>query len=255
MPRLQVFRNVCLALIAAALAGCATPGSLPPTQVSDPAEGVNRAVFAFNSGVNKVVVFPLAKGYETVVPPPARQAVANGLSNLNEPVVFSNAILQGRFRAAGLTLQRFLVNSTIGFGGIADVATLGGIPKQTGDFGQTLFVWGWNDSPFIMLPILGPTTIRDGIGRGVDGATSPGMYAIYRVGGRVPTYALGGFDGIRRAGELQLVDETAVDPYARVRSIYFQNRRGELLDGIGRKDEALEPVAAAPTPPRPARRR
>lgn len=257
-------RSLVTTILAAAFAGgCATIDTLPPAQVSDPLEPANRAVYALNNGFNTVVTFPLTKGYETIVPPPARQAVAAGISNLNEPTVFANNILQGRFSSALITLERFIVNSTIGVGGLVDVAALGGLPKQTGDFGQTLFVWGWRDSPFIMMPLLGPATIRDGIGFGVDSAASPGMYAVFRVGGRVPPAAIGGFDGLRRAKDLQTVDETAVDPYARLRSVYYQNRRQELLDGIGRKGEAFDPMlddggvrrVEAPMPPRAPGRR
>ncbi len=225
------------------VSGCATQ-NLPPTQVSDPLEPLNRGVFAANSAFNKVVTFPIARGIELVTPPPVRQGVVNGTANLNEPTIFINTLLQGRFSASVTTFGRFVTNSTVGAAGIFDIATLSGLPKQTGDFGQTLFVWGIADSPYIVIPLLGPSTLRDGIGIGVDSVASPGAYAVYRVGGNIATAAIYGLDGLRRASDLQTVDDTAIDPYVRLRSVYYQNRRRELLDGIGRKDDVFDPQVA-----------
>lgn len=239
------------------LAGCAS-GQLPPTQVSDPYEGYNRSVFSVNRAVTQTVVLPLLAGYDVIVPAPIKQGIANGTANLNEPTIFANNLLQGRLPASAATFGRFAINSTLGLGGLFDIATFGGIPKQTGDFGQTLFVWGVSDSPFIMLPLLGPSTVRDAIGYGVDSAASPGGYAIYRVGGQIPSAIIFGLDGVRRAKDLQSVDDTAIDPYVRLRSVYYQSRRQELLDGIGRKDDsAYDPMITdgalltmnAPVPP------
>lgn len=259
MEILRRLRNLgSAALAASTLSACASIGQLPPAQVSDPFESANRSVYAVNSVVNQAVFVPILVGYETLVLPPVRQSVSNALANLNEPTIFANNILQGRFSASLTTLTRFTVNSTLGAGGLFDIATLGGLPKQTGDFGQTLFVWGVNDSPYIMMPLLGPSTFRDAIGYGIDAAASPGGYAIYRVGGTVAASAVGGFEALRRARDLQTVDDTAVDPYVRLRSIFYQTRRRDLLDAIGRKDDIFDPLitdgglrpADMPIPPR-----
>lgn len=255
----QSLRSFGVLLAGACLAACATAGQPPPAQIADPFESYNRSAFALNSAVNQAVVLPVLKGYELIVPPPVRQSIANGTANLNEPTIFVNNLLQGRFAASMTTLGRFTVNSTVGIGGLFDVATLGGLPKQTGDFGQTMFVWGLNDSPFVVLPLLGPSTVRDAIGYGVDGAAHPGGYAVYRVGGTVASSAIAGFEALRRARDLQTVDDTAVDPYVRLRSFYYQTRRRELLDGIGRKDDIFDPMisdgGARPAAPPPAERR
>lgn len=245
-------------------AGCASVAPAPSAQVSDPLEATNRQVFAVNDAVNQVAFFPLVRAYRAVVPQPLQQGLVNGLINLNEPTVFANNLLQGRGQAAFVTLQRFVVNSTLGVGGLFDVATAAGLPpRQSGDFGQTLYAWGVYDSPYIVIPFLGPSTIRDGIGFGVDGAVSPGLYAIYRIN-HIASYGVAGFDLARRMADLQLVDETAVDPYTRLRSVYYQTRRRELLEGIGRQDDvfdptiengAARPISTAQPAPRPRSRR
>lgn len=258
----EIARSVVMVLVAAFLAGCATVAPTPSAQVSDPFEASNRQVFAVNDAVNQVALFPLVRAYRAVVPQPLQQGVVNGLVNLNEPTVFANNLLQGRGQAAFVTLQRFVVNSTIGIGGLFDVAAAGGLPRQSGDFGQTLYTWGAYESPFIVIPFLGPSTIRDGIGFGVDGALSPGLYGIYRAN-HIASYGVSGFDLARRLADLQLVDETAVDPYTRLRSVYYQTRRRELLEAIGRQDDvfdptinngAAQPISTAQPAARPRRR-
>lgn len=259
-----IMRAIATVLATALLAaGCASVAPTPSAQVSDPLEASNRSVFAVNDAVNQAILFPLVKGYQTVVPQPLRQGVVNGLVNLNEPTVFANDLLQGRGMAAFVTLQRFVVNSTVGIGGLFDIASAGGLPRQSGDFGQTLYAWGVYESPFIVIPFLGPSTVRDGIGFGVDGALSPGLYGIYRAN-HIASYVVSGVDLARRLGDLQLVDETAVDPYTRLRSLYYQTRRRELLEGIGRQDDvfdptinngAARPISTAQPAPRPRPRR
>jgi phospholipid-binding lipoprotein MlaA len=250
-------RAVGLLFAGSLLSGCAS-GQLPPTQVSDPLEGYNRSVFTLNQTVNQTIVLPLLAGYDLIVPAPIKQGIANGTANLNEPTIFANNLLQGRLPASATTFGRFAINSTLGIGGLFDVATYGGLPKQTGDFGQTLFVWGVNDSPFIMMPFLGPSTVRDAVGYAIDSAASPGGYAIYRVGGQIPSGIIFGLEAVRRAKDLQAVDDSAIDPYVRLRSVYYQTRRRDLLDGLGQRDDAgFDPMITdgallmmnAPVPP------
>lgn len=164
------------------MAGCATgPASSPqylatssisgnePQATSDPLEKSNRSVLESNQTFYQSVIYPVADAYHDTVPEPVRDSIGNFTSNLGEPVVFANNVLQGRMQAAVGTAGRFLVNSTIGLGGLFDVAKDASLPKQTGDFGQTLYVWGIYDSPYLVLPLVGPTNVRDAVGSGKIG--------------------------------------------------------------------------------------
>src|SRR5262245_44835804 len=169
-------RRVSAAVLAATLSACASQGSnqhqfhsSPETSGSaDALEKLNRSVFARNQQFNQVVLYPAAKLLRETVPEPVRDSFDAFTVNLNEPFVFGNNILQLRFPAAATTLGRFLLNSTIGIGGIIDVASKEGLARQTGDFGQTLYVWGIRNSEFIVVPVVGPTYVRDVVGNGVE---------------------------------------------------------------------------------------
>ena len=161
-----------------ALSACATtPEDPSPSAVYDPLEGWNRGVFAFNEGVDKAILEPTAKGYRAITNEPVRGGVSNFLTNLNQPVVFANTILQGKPIAAVDTAARFVLNSTVGIVGIFDPATSVDIPEHREDFGQTLGVWGISNGPYLMLPFMGPSNLRDLTGRGVDVAFNPLNYA------------------------------------------------------------------------------
>ena len=213
------------------LAACAT-GRDP----GDPFEPANREVLAFNEGLDSRVIRPAAEAYREAVPAPARTGIRNVLSNLNQPVVLVNNLLQARFLDAGQTLMRFYVNSTAGLLGIFDVATPAGITERPADFGQTLAALGLPDGPFLMLPILGPTNLRDAVGAGVDGLANPvalaGGYVIGRtVNGLlgIGRGTLGGLD--LRAENIETLDALRADSldfYARLRSVVRQRRDAEL---------------------------
>jgi phospholipid-binding lipoprotein MlaA len=163
------------ALLAAlvTLSACAT-ADLPEGQlIADPFEETNRAIFAFNAGVDRTVISPVASVYETITPRFFRTGVSNFLGNLDEPVNFANAVLQGKPSRAAGTFGRFAVNSTLGIGGLFDPATGFGLEENEEDFGQTLAVWGVDSGPFLVLPLLGPTSARDFLGGGVDRAFDP----------------------------------------------------------------------------------
>jgi len=160
-------------VVIAALAGCATTPGEPDTDVSDPLEGLNRKVFAFNEAADKTVIGPVADGYVAVTPGFVRSGVSNAMANLNSPVILANDILQGAPGRASNTGLRFIVNSTIGLVGLWDAAAHFGIEGHTEDFGQTLAVWGVGDGPFLVLPFLGPSNLRDFAGLGVDTALDP----------------------------------------------------------------------------------
>ena len=167
-------KNVAVAAIAAVtVSACASTQTSDTGGVYDPWEGWNRQVFAFNETVDKAAIAPVARAYRVATPSLFREGVNNVLSNLREPVVFANTVLQGNPDASGETFGRFLINSTVGVVGIFDVASTLGVMKHDEDFGQTLGVWGVEPGPYVVLPILGPSNVRDTFGRGVDNAFDP----------------------------------------------------------------------------------
>lgn len=229
-----------LAVLALALGACATPPSDPAARAefestNDPFEPLNRGIFSFNLFFDRIVFKPAAQTYQAAVPEIGRLAIEHILSNLNEPIVFANNLLQGEFKRAHDTAARFLMNTTFGLGGTMDVATKDGLEKQTGDFGQTLYSWGVPDGPYLVLPILGPSNPRDGIGMGVDSYADPfgqafsGATATYAELGR---YAVNGID--QRARNIETLDEiqrNAIDFYAQLRSLFRQHRAADLRHG------------------------
>ena len=143
-----------------ALSACATSQTEPSSSaVYDPFEGWNRGVYAFNDGVDRAVLEPVAKGYRTVTNEPVRQGVSNFLSNLGQPVVFANTVLQGKPLAALDTVTRFALNTTVGIGGVFDPATALDVPRHREDFGQTLGVWGVPSGPYLVLPVMGSSNL------------------------------------------------------------------------------------------------
>jgi phospholipid-binding lipoprotein MlaA len=225
------------------LTSCATP---PPAsdpealaeyrENNDPLEPANRAVQAFNEGLDRAVVKPVATGYREYVPRPVRRGVRNVLNNLRGPVILVNDMLQGEPRRAGDTLGRFLLNSTFGVAGVFDVAEAWfGVPRHTEDFGQTLAVWGVGEGPFLFLPLAGPTTLRDLAGSGVDGAANVVSWVAPPVSGL--RYVRGGLNLVdTREALLDPVEEmrrTSLDPYATYRAAYRQRRRADIENRIG----------------------
>ena len=233
-------RRVAIPLVAflLSMAGCASVPQDPAARAQykanhDPLEPLNRRIFAINLSLDRFAIKPLAKAYRGALPGLARDSIRHFLDNLNEPVVFINNLLQGRFHDAGTTGQRFLLNSTIGVAGFADVASRHKLPKQVGDLGQTLWAWGMPDGPYLMLPLFGPSNPRDGIGTGVDIYLDPFRYIARRQ--NYPTSVTVGrtvVDGIdKRARNIDTVDvmqREAVDYYASLRSLFRQNRAAEL---------------------------
>ncbi len=156
------------------------PGYEHPIENYDPWEGWNRGVYKFNYGFDKYLFLPLVKGYEFITPEVARTGVTNFFSNLFEVRNFANNLLQGKFEGAFNTVLRFAFNSTLGLGGLLDPATDMGFPEWKEDFGQTLGVWGLGPGPYMMLPILGPSTLRDASGLVVD-AVGESLWLSYLV--------------------------------------------------------------------------
>jgi len=200
--------------------------------IHDPAESINRHIYSFNTGLDKVVLKPVAHGYQAVVPTWGRDRVTSFFKNLTEPVTFVNSILQGDSQNAFHSFWRFTINSTLGIGGFGDISHLAGLDEKPKDFGQTLGVYGASPGPYIELPIIGPSSGRDTIGRVVDVFTDPFTYFM--------TYPeAAGYYTVdlisTRSDSLSFTDKierTSLDPYATYRSLYIQYRQNAIHDGI-----------------------
>lgn len=204
------------------------------TAANDPLEPLNRAVFGFNEILDLIVFTPVSYGYRTIVPTPIRSGVANAIANAKLPVTFANNLLQGKTKKAGETFMRFLINTTVGLGGIVDAAQAGGFEKQTEDFGQTLAVWGVGSGPYLVAPVFGPTSPRHLVGRLVDTAVTPTTWALYDFSlleRSSPTIAelVSGHESI--VDDLTMLRKTSPDFYASVRNIYRQSRKTAINDG------------------------
>jgi len=217
------------------LGGCAS------TDPRDPFETYNRAVFAFNEDVDRAIIKPVAKAYRSTVPNPVRRGVSNVFSNLDDVVVIINDLLQLKLEQAVQDLTRFLVNSVFGLAGIFDVATHMGLPKHNEDLGQTLGYWGVDSGPYLVLPFLPPSTVRDTAGFFGDAQVDP-VFQITDTGTRYAAIALETID--QRAQLLsasRVLDEAALDRYAFVRDAYLQHRLNLVYDG--------HPPQSDPPPP------
>lgn len=194
-------------------------------EVNDPLEPMNRAIFEFNSVVDDFLLEPVATTYAENFPEWGQNRVGNFLGNLSEPITFVNSVLQAKDEKAFTSLWRFLINSTFGLLGTFDAATEVGLKKGSEGFGQTLYVWGMTDSPYLVLPLLGPSTLRDGVGGIADFYTSPFNYnPVLDSHIRNPIYVAEVID--TRAGLLPVtenLDNAALDRYVTYRSTYFQN--------------------------------
>lgn len=212
---------------ATVLAGCATSGN-----PKDPIEGYNRAMFSFNETVDKAVIKPVAQGYNYVTPQPVQTGVSNFFGNLADIWTSVNNLLQGKPGDALSDAGRVLINSTVGILGLFDVATPMGLEKHEEDFGQTLGRWGVGDGAYVVLPILGPRTVRDTVGLAADIYTDPVRDADAHRGYRNTAIALRAID--TRADLLKAEDAleaAALDKYAYVRDAYLQHRRSAIYDG------------------------
>lgn len=233
-----------------AAAGCAagSPDDAPSADARDPWEGVNRVVFAANVAVDRWAVEPVAKAWVATVPEAARVRVHNVVTNATLPVDAANALLQGQTGRSARTIGRFAVNTTLGVGGVFDVATDAGLVAVDEDFGLTLAVWGVEPGPYLVAPLFGPTTVRDAGGRLADVFLNPINYAL--VLARAPVWVnptIGAVRAIdRRAANIETFDALergSVDMYAAVRSAYFQWREQAAADAAG-ADTPAPPFAA-----------
>lgn len=220
-------RTILLALVVAGLlGGCATSGN-----PKDPIEGFNRAMFDINDGLDKVLIKPVAQGYETVMPPVMRTGVSNFFGNIDDVFIAVNNLLQGKVSEAVGDVGRVFINTTVGLLGLFDVASELGIEKHDENFGQTFGRWGASDGPYLVLPILGPSTVRDAFGEAFDLKADP-LGRMNDVPSRNSLIALRGVD--QRARLLptdKIVEEAALDRYAYIRDAYLQRRRSKIYDG------------------------
>lgn len=226
-----------------ALVGLTSCSSVPVTHNdytqanmdNDPIEPINRVIFDVNDFLDRLLIRPLAELYRVTVPPPIRTRIAAILRNMGEPVIMANNLLQGEFSKAGTTLSRFFVNSTIGVAGMFEVANGFNLKRQTGDFGQTLNTWKVGAGPYLVLPLLGPSNIRDAIGLGIDSLMSPWKYIVAY--GDITTQdsfmiadtAASAMS--RREANIEGLDalrEGSLDFYAQMRSVYRQYRAKQL---------------------------
>ena len=215
-------------LAVSVLAGCASTAAVEERHPDDPWEGFNRQVFAFNDAVDRAVLKPTARGYRAVTPQPVQTGVGNFFSNLGEPRTALNSLLQGKPGNAGIALSRFAINTTVGIGGLWDFATHMEITGRDEDFGQTLAVWGWEESRYLVLPFLGPSTLRDTGGLPADAATYP-LYYLNDAELEIALTALRVVD--MRAGLLDQEELISGDRYSFIRDTWLQRRRFEISDG------------------------
>ena len=252
-PLCLVFSNLVL-LSALILSGCATPSNNPQPEAAeaedfnDPFEDANRAIFDFNQVVDRNVLVPVAKAYRSVLPEPVRDSLRDFLRNLREPLIFANDALQGDFEHAGQTVARFTLNSTLGVGGLIDVAgRWGQLPYYEQDLGLTFGVWGIPEGPYLVVPVLGPSDPRDLVGQVAEGFGDPFNKLVT---GNPDTlywipFVRGGVAGIdqrsRYIETLADIERTSLDYYATIRSLYRQ-RRAALIRH--EKEQNLPPPAS-----------
>jgi len=240
-------RNSFISLfVCAALTGCASMSEPRDRENNDPLEPINRVVFNANDAIDTAILRPIAETYREVVPQFVRDRVRAFIDNLQEPRIFVNNMLQLRINDAGFTFARFYINSTLGLAGLFDVASEHGLPRQTGDFGETLAVWGVDSGPYLVLPLFGPSNMRDAFGLGVDLYTTPPAHLFPGSAGiwiNVGVYTVSGFDlRSRNIETLDQIKANALDYYAQFRSIARQYRDGQLRAARGLVEEPQELV-------------
>jgi phospholipid-binding lipoprotein MlaA len=246
--------RIFIALVAVALTGCASTHAKNP---ADPFESFNRGVYTFNDTLDKAVAKPVAQGYNKVMPDTGKILVTNFFSNLNDVIVTANDFLQFKFTQGLSDGMRVLVNSTVGVGGLVDVASMH-LEKHNEDFGQTLGYWGMTSGPYLMLPILGPSSFRDGIGEIADSQISV-LPRTYPVRTRNQLYLT---RAVSRRAELlsgeNVMDGAIIDRYAFIRDAYTQRRQSLVYDGNPPHDpledenldieDAPAPASSSPAP-------
>ena len=232
---IRIGKTLAALLLTSVLSACA---SIPDDQRSenDPWESLNRSIFSVNRAVDNVTLKPLAKGYQKILPGPVSKGVTNFSRNLFTPRSVVNNVLQGKPVYAFTELARFLYNSTLGIGGLIDVATIGGIEEHREDFGQTAAVWGVPAGPYVTLPFLGPATLSDAVMLPFDIAADP-LYHYDNSSVRDKLYILRLIDVRERLFKAEKLMADSKDPYITLRESYLQNREYEIYDGDPPEDD------------------
>jgi phospholipid-binding lipoprotein MlaA len=242
---MKQFRLTLAALALSLLGGCATtPGGDP----RDPLEGFNRSVFSFNEAVDNAVLKPVATGYQKVVPQFVRTSVDNFFANLGDAWSAVNLVLQAKPQPALETGMRFVFNSTLGLGGLFDIAGDAGMERRTEDFGQTLGRWGVGPGPYLVLPILGPSTVRDTGALALDFQAAPAAWFQERrdqVGVSVLQVIS---TRARLLSATRTIDDIALDKYLLIRDGFLVRRRNQVYDG-NPPEEPEPPEEGSETPP------
>jgi len=253
-------RLMCWMVVGMLLSGCATPPSADDrdalaefAEVNDPLEPTNRGIFEINRAMDRLALKPAATAYRDHLPGFIQGRVHDILANLRAPVIFFNEMLQGEVHRAMQTLTRFMVNSTIGLAGFMDMATALEMEDHDEDFGQTLAIWGVPEGPFLMLPFFGPSNPRDTVGMAVDFLTDPlRLWSVNSNRSLVPIERAGtqAVDG--RAGNLDLVadvENSSLDFYAAIRSLYRQRRQDAISNGRGGANRPAPGISEMPLGP------
>ena len=237
-----------LLVAALALPGCATLNANrdtladtehPTPQQLDPWEPFNRNMHAVNSVLDKILLRPVAKAYVKVTPQPIRKGVTNFFTNLQQPVTTLNLVLQGKPKPAAESLGRFALNITLGLAGILDPATHAKIPYHDQDFGQTFAIWGWETSRYLVLPVFGPGTVRDTLGKGASSTVSPVSWLAEQEGAEFSI--LYGIDARSFGLAADAFLDGAEDEYLLMRDAYLQRRRCQIRDCTDEVPEYLLP--------------
>jgi phospholipid-binding lipoprotein MlaA len=249
---------IALALLCLTVLGCASqaPRKRDPR---DPFERVNRVTFAINDKLDKAIAKPVARTYRKVAPQFVQTGVSNFMDNMNYPVTIVNDVLQAKFKPAVSDVGRFILNTTVGIGGLFDPATAAGLDKNDEDLGLTFGKWGIHQGPYIVLPIIGPSTVRDGLGRLGDEFVSPQNY----IKNKWTRYGLDGLyylDIRARLLDVEGALDNAYDRYAVLRSVYLQRRQYEVTGGAESDEGLLDepppdpdaPASDAPVKPKAA---
>lgn len=235
-PAAGLLRLVASMSIAFLLAGCATTGERNP---ADPFEHVNRDAYRMNDTIDRAALRPVAKAYRDHTPSWLQTGVGNFFTNLAYPWTIVNQVLQGKLLAAGQDTARFVINTTLGWGGIFDVATGASLPQHEEDFGQTLGRWGVPPGPFLMIPLLGPSTVRDLPSAVGERVVTP-LYWFNLGNARWGSFALNAVDKRSRLLAVDPMLDQAYDRYAFIRDAYLQRRRYLVYDG-NPPEEAVDP--------------
>ena len=249
--RLKYSNLVIAFVLALIVTGCATQNN------RDPLESINRGVYKFNDVADKAIFKPVATVYKTITPSPVRTGVNNFFGNINTFISTINNLLQFKFSNAFSEAGRFVINTTFGIGGLIDLASMDNIPKHKEDFGQTLGYLGVGNGPYLVLPILGPSTVRDTTGLVVDGYAFDPIGYLHDSDHVAESNILRGMQFIDKRAELltasDLLDNASLDPYAFMRDAYLQRRASQVQDGMTPSDltkgefEDAAPVNGNPT--------